>query len=146
MNVQIMSRMMITEFASESHNERIGVVSISDPDKENPDLTSNSNNNIVQVLQLKFADVELGQPDCITDEQANSIVKFLLGDCVYFCVKRIIVHCEAGVSRSAGVGAAIMKYLNGSDWEVFDSPRFRPNMTCYRKVLDAFYCKTKLTG
>ena len=137
MIVQIMSRMIITDFASQSHDDRIAVVSISDPDRENPNLSGNPDNGITHLFQVKFADVEVGQSECITDEQASEIASYVLR--VRDDVDRIIVHCEAGVSRSAGVGAAIMKYLNGSDWDVFDKPKFRPNMTCYRKVLDAFY-------
>ena len=53
-------------------------------------------------------------------------------------VDKFIVHCEAGVSRSAGVGAAIMKALNGDDWDVFKNPLKCPNMKCYRTVLNAF--------
>ena len=51
----------------------------------------------------------------------------------------IIVHCDAGISRSAGVAAAIMKYLTGSDMEIFKNGKYQPNMWCYRKVLSKFY-------
>ena len=44
---------------------------------------------------------------------------------------------------NAGVAAAIMKALFGDDWEVFDNPKYVPNMTCYRTVLDAFYYEEK---
>ena len=57
-------------------------------------------------------------------------------------VERIIVHCKAGVSRSAGVGAAILYALNGDDMRVFRDKYSLPNMTCYRKVLNAFGVKT----
>ena len=52
-------------------------------------------------------------------------------------VTEIWVHCDAGVSRSAGVAAAIGKYLNDDDMFVFGSPRYSPNITCYRKTLNA---------
>lgn len=62
---------------------------------------------------------------------------------VAFCLKwlpetDLIVHCEAGVSRSAGVCAAIMKWYERSDTMIFNNPYFRPNMHCYRTVLNAF--------
>lgn len=52
---------------------------------------------------------------------------------------RFIVHCDAGVSRSAGVMAAILKYKTGDDSEVFNSKMYCPNMWCYRLVLNEFY-------
>ena len=139
MKVDVMSRMKIGEFSQHKHAEVIAVVSISDPDKESPMLQNESGNGIVRLLQLHFADVETGQLDCMTDSQAKSIAEFVLH--VQDTVDRIIVHCEAGVSRSAGTAAAIMKYINGNDWGVFDDPGKRPNMTCYRKVINAFYEK-----
>jgi hypothetical protein len=75
------------------------------------------------------------------NEQASEIASYVLINCDD--VDKIIVHCEAGVSRSAGAGAIIMKYLNRNDWDVFDQPRFRPDMICYRKVLGAFYTINK---
>lgn len=41
-------------------------------------------------------------------------------------VNRIIIHCDAGVSRSAGIGAALNKYFNGRDQFYFDN--YCPNM------------------
>lgn len=49
----------------------------------------------------------------------------------------IIVQCDAGKSRSAGVAAALLKFYHNDDRAVFDSPYFTPNIRCYRKVLDA---------
>ena len=54
-------------------------------------------------------------------------------------VNKIVVHCEAGISRSAGVCAALMQIINGNDFEVFNNPRYCPNMSCYRTVLEAYY-------
>ena len=47
----------------------------------------------------------------------------------------LYVNCEAGQSRSAGVAAAIAKYLFDDD-EIFFRMK-HPNMLCYRKVLNA---------
>lgn len=51
--------------------------------------------------------------------------------------KHFIVQCDAGVSRSAGVAAALMKYFNGDDSPIFDNSQYCPNMRCYRMVLEA---------
>ena len=96
---------------------------------------------IKAVLKLKFDDVTADSAfgQCITDKDAEAIRAFV--ERTKDQVKRIIVHCEAGVSRSAGVAAALMKVLNGDDMAIFQNKLFCPNMTCYRKVLTAFFGK-----
>ena len=59
-------------------------------------------------------------------------------------VNEIIVHCDAGVSRSAGIAAAIGKYLNGDDMFIFGRPRYCPNLTCYRNTFNAFFTKSEV--
>ena len=44
----------------------------------------------------------------------------------------LIVHCGAGVSRSAGVMAAILEYLEVEDYNIFDEKKFMPNRLVYR--------------
>ena len=71
----------------------------------------------------------------MTQRHANTIVSFIksLND----NVDELIVHCEAGVSRSAAVAAAISFSINGDDAEFFKFPFF-PNRHCYRLMLEAF--------
>ena len=87
--------------------------------------------------KVKFDDVERGAANCITEADALKIVSFVAEE--EKCIDKLIVHCEAGVSRSAGVAAAIMKALYDDDRPVFNNPRYVPNMTCYRTVLNVFY-------
>ena len=49
----------------------------------------------------------------------------------------VIVHCDAGISRSAGVAAAILKYTTGDDSSIFQNGLYDPNIWCYRKTLEA---------
>jgi len=111
------------------------IISITDVDK---------NLNLFQypgwlrfVYRFQFDDVDMGQKDCITPAQANQIAEAV--ETIKDKVDRIIVHCEAGISRSSGVAAAIMKYLTGDDMEIFGNGRYTPNMTCYRMVLEALH-------
>ena len=136
MIVEIMSRANMENFSLQKRKERIAVISISDMDKNSPDIFKDPDNGIFNQLRLHFDDVEIGKPNCITDETARKIVEYV--NSVQDKADKIAVHCEAGISRSAGVGAAIMKFLNDDDWPVFDNSRFCPNMTCYRAVLNAF--------
>lgn len=90
-------------------------------------------------LSMTFDDVDMDNKDkreyAITNGQANHIARFVKS--LPNTIETLIVHCEAGMSRSAGVAAAIMKWLYNDDSQIFDQPSYRPNMTCYRKTLNA---------
>ena len=88
------------------------------------------------ILRLEFEDVDGDQPEAMTLEQAEAIANFVNEH--KDLIDIILVHCEAGVSRSAGVAAAIGFVVNGDDTKFFHNPRFCPNIWCYRLVLDAF--------
>lgn len=95
------------------------------------------NPHIKDVLHLKFDDCDFGEVDCIQKSDGIKIIDFVnrhLND-----VEKIVVHCEAGVSRSAGVCAALMLIINGTDTPIFDSYQYCPNMSCYRTVLETYY-------
>lgn len=100
------------------------------------ELTDNSIINLIHTEFFEFNDeiVELPQLHCITDEDASRIAKTVKK--YKNKVQQIIVHFDAGISRSAGVAAAISRYLNNDDFKWF-SPPYDPNMMCYFKVLFA---------
>lgn len=52
-------------------------------------------------------------------------------------VELIVVHCEVGISRSAGVASALSLIFNGTDQYYFDN--YVPNMLCYRKILNVYH-------
>ena len=91
---------------------------------------------IVDILPLCFADADrpgtdvygrdAGIQDLMSDKDAERIVEFL----TRHPNVDVIVHCDAGISRSSGVAAAILKYLTGDDSSIFDNARLHPNMWC----------------
>lgn len=90
------------------------------------------------ILRLSFPDVEAASA------QFDEDVLFSRRDAVRIWdfvrahrseVARVVIHCDAGVSRSAAVGAAIARVLNGDDAEFFGG-RYRPNMRVYRTLLE----------
>ena len=95
-------------------------------------------NGIKDILFLNFNDTDSKDlvSGCINDEDAENIKQFILKYTEDDSIDLIIVNCEAGVSRSTGVAAAIMKYLWNDDSEVFNNSKYNPNMLCYRTVLD----------
>jgi hypothetical protein len=91
-------------------------------------------------IQLMFDDVDNDYAPlrlkAITDEQADNIVQFVrrihdLPDEI-----TLIVHCFAGVSRSAGVGRFVNDMFN------LDLPNYRNlklyNIAVYRQLVDAW--------
>ena len=89
------------------------------------------------ILRLQFHDADTAQADrvIITEENAQAITDFVQQHRAQ--AQLIICQCEAGISRSSGVAAALSKWLNGSD-----APFFRhyvPNRLVYRTVLEAAY-------
>ncbi len=74
-----------------------------------------------------------------TDKDAQQILNFIhRNETLYNRNKtsNVIVHCEAGISRSAGVAGALSLIYNGSDQYYFD--KFLPNMFVYRKILNIY--------
>lgn len=88
------------------------------------------------VLEEQFDDVDTKRNDLIpmSAEDAARVVNFVNAN----KGKPIFVHCDAGQSRSAGVAAAISKFMSGEDDRFFRGI-YTPNMNCYSKVLSAFY-------
>ncbi|MBE6994772.1 MAG: hypothetical protein E7423_09070 [Ruminococcaceae bacterium] len=144
MHVTVMNRAQAVSYCHKRHDRPAVMISISDPYEERAGRVFCSPQNMLKsILRLRFADADRPGPDVygreasaldmMQDEDAARIADF---------VRRhqaldLIVHCDAGVSRSAGVAAAILKHLTGDDSPIFNDPRFRPNMWCYRKTLAA---------
>jgi predicted protein tyrosine phosphatase len=51
-------------------------------------------------------------------------------------VEQIIVHCDAGYSRSPAVAAALAKALDMSDEVYFSSGQYCPNRHVYRMMMN----------
>ena len=143
MIIEIMGRQTAIRYSREAHEETSAVISITDADlptrfrnTKHPELRNDPSNGIKALCRLRFDDVEANGENGISDEDAQEIVSFV--NTVAVKLDKLIVHCEAGVSRSAGVAAAIMKAVNNDDGGVFGNRELHPNLSCYEKVLEAF--------
>ena len=133
MRYEIMNRQDATGATMEAEAPDTVIISITDcGDKKNK---FNPAPWLKGVLDIQFDDVDFGGKNCITAQQADEIAEFVLN--IKRSVKRVIIHCEYGQSRSAGVAAAISTYLEGHDNSIFINRNFFPNKTCYRYVLSA---------
>lgn len=85
----------------------------------------------------KYSDAELmslysrHKVHLFTNEMAKKVLEFVM----YNPCGVLLVNCEAGVSRSAGVAAAVGKVFNRDDTFVFNSGRYMPNMLVYSKII-----------
>lgn len=134
--VIVMSRKQANYYSYDNKNVKTAMISITDPGSSDNNIKIDDC-NVAFLLRCKFADVSDTKDNGITKEQAKQIATFVKKH--YGNVEQIIVHCEAGISRSAGVAAAILKYFTNDDSQIFDSYKYRPNTLCYRNVLEALY-------
>ena len=118
-------------------------IAISIGTSENIELPKNDN-RIAELFLLfddfdtnEYSDTELTElysrhkVHLFNDEMAKSVLEFVIS---HPCGV-LLVNCEAGISRSAGVAAAIGKVFNRDDTFVFNSGRYVPNMLVYSKIL-----------
>jgi predicted protein tyrosine phosphatase len=100
------------------------LISITDPRQTPANLPEDPYRK--DVLRLEFHDLTEplpGYPEVFAEEHAQKIVTFLR-DVPWDT--HVIVHCEAGVSRSAGVAAGIAQWRN-CDKEQFYKHPYHPN-------------------
>ena len=146
MQIKVISRDDAMAFCQKPHLAQFVMISISNPyTAYSSQPFMSEKNNIIDILRLSFVDADgvsdldvygkiARKEDMFSDEQAKQVVDFAEKYKNY----PIIVHCDAGISRSAGVGAAILKHYTGSDSQIFNSRWYAPNMFVYYKVLKAF--------
>ena len=133
----------LEEFRSNSKGldkNNLVLIAILDPDSEAHEL--DLIDGYKDVLQIRFWDVEegIGKYTPITDKQGKELKEFILKN----KGSKFLIHCTAGVSRSAGVGMALDCLLshNGDryDYSLFPNPitnhyRYRPNYIVFDTVL-----------
>ena len=144
--LDIMNRGTAIAYCKHEHISKTIMISISTSyiDYEEEPYIGNGN-NIVDILRVSFVDADgVGDLDVygnkadesmmFSDEQASQIVEFVKAheDC------NIIVHCDAGISRSSAVAASILRFYSGNDDSIFNSRYYAPNMWVYYKMLKAF--------
>lgn len=109
------------------------------------------NPNRMQTLLLAFDDWDDYQKHKLTTEFKNNP---RVGEMVFFSndhaksivglvqeyqkkVEAIVCQCDAGISRSAGIAAALSKCIVGHDMQFFE--RYHPNRRVYRMILNEWY-------
>ncbi len=141
MDVIVLNKVKAQELSYDDFSSDKVIISIKTPEDEQA-VFNLENNSIKDILYLSFYDVSTETQDifkgypAMTDEDALNIKDFVLK--WKDRVDIIIVHCDAGVSRSAGVAAGILDGLDIDSSQIFDNNRYLPNSLCYQKTLNAF--------
>lgn len=142
----IMSKKEIENFAFPfPKNIKYAVISISGDIKEDAEINDGETDDFIFATHVNFDDVEKPQKyyNMVTEEYEELFpMTSMQARILAYDVKRnwnkidvLIVQCNAGISRSAGVAAAIAKHFYNDDKWIFNSNKYRPNMKCYQLML-----------
>lgn len=136
--IDIISKNILESYLWDS-NKSYAIISIKNPEEEN-DLELSD--NIVGIIKLWFHDVESNVDNLIamSEDDAEAVVEFCQKVLPHSDI--LIVQCDAGISRSAGVASAISKYYFNDDNWVFK--HYHPNMHCYTLIRQKFYESEKI--
>ncbi len=126
----VMSKIEAIEFSKVEDILPCIIISITNPGDE--DIKFYPNSQIKDILSIKFFDSIDDLPDAMREEDALKIKNFI--DKWKNKIQHIVIHCEEGISRSAGVAKALMLYLNNNNQEILNNKRYYPNERCFRLV------------
>ena len=136
MNITIMSRSEVVIHSCKDNIDECIIISISSRNQKKPNIFKN--HLIKDILYLNFDDIEEQTENGVlmNYDDAVKIKEFV--DKWKDGISNIVVHCQAGISRSAGVAFALKRVLNNNLENCFKIPKFAPNMLCYKTTLKGF--------
>lgn len=96
------------------------------------------NKNIINVAYVQFDDIDSSETVNGETPMSESDAKTIVDAFMKYKdrVEQIIVHCDAGYSRSPAVAAALAKALGMSDEVYFSSGQYCPNRHVYRMMMN----------
>ena len=94
--------------------------------------------NIINVAYVQFDDIDSSETVNGETPMSESDAKTIVDAFMKYKdrVEQIIVHCDAGYSRSPAVAAALAKALGMSDEVYFSSGQYCPNRHVYRMMMN----------
>lgn len=139
MMIKVLNRTNVEKFTTDRPHI---VISVRDAGSLEAKLPQNDAR--IAELYLEFSDMDGAKcPKCMSSigfrlfskEDAQSILKVV--QLTYPYINTIVVNCEAGISRSAGIAASLSLLLGQGDATYFDPKGpYKPNRFVYRTILD----------
>lgn len=144
MEVVVRNRHTVTLKDDIQEGKSIAIISITDPTFSHPEIPEWP--ELRGVLKLKFHDTDKLDPHfnyvLMDDNHGDQVASFVEK---HKDVDVLIVNCDAGISRSSGVAAAILKHLTGDDNQIFNDRRYNPNRYVVKKTREALRRKGPVT-
>lgn len=122
-------------------NNNYAIISITDRNGTFPQLSIGD--NLSKMLRVRFDDVLNDEENCITEHDAVQIKQFIELVNSDKITKELFINCDGGVSRSAAVAAATLKYLDLDDSVIWNNGRYSPNRFVYETLAKEFNLDTK---
>ncbi len=137
---KIMDFNRCAKYCEQKHNNTSIIISITTYDGDlYKKIKVTDTNKVQDILYLSFCDFEyddIPNGRYMSHKDGQKVAEFV--NKWYDKIDTIIVHCEGGISRSAGVCAGIMRAKEGYDYPIFNNRNKHPNMTCYLQTLKGF--------
>lgn len=92
--------------------------------------------NVPEDKVIRFTFEDIGKDDkgrVFSKEDALAIKNFISSRLDN--LEQIVCSCDAGISRSPAMAAAISYWLNGSDKSIWDNHKYTPNSFVYTTLL-----------
>ena len=128
---------LIMHHKNKFNYDNLSLIAIHDPNKNSHDKSITD--QFVSSLQIHFWDVLsiFGEYHPINNKQGRKIKQFIFDN----FNNRFVIHCSAGISRSAAVAKAIEilknKYLDKNYFGIDNHSRYSPNITVLKTILNA---------
>lgn len=139
--VMVLSRDDAVKFSHTTDYATYAIVSINDSKSHKPEFFDSPYLEAVEYFFFDDLDCEEDRGEfarmytVISDNDAASIAKFV--NEWYNKVDILVIHCYAGISRSAGCAAAILEHFTGDASQIYNDKNKVPNKLVYEKVLNA---------
>lgn len=104
------------------------IISITCPN--DPFVEFADNENLISVFRMAFNDIDHDKIPGIPAPEQNDFYGLKRFVDSLHC-EELIVHCGAGISRSAGTAAAISDYMN-LGYQIFGNQKYEPNRLVYK--------------
>lgn len=94
-----------------------------------------------KALFMNFADItNKTNPDAFSQATAERIAEYLKS--IQNDIDTLFICCDSGESRSTAMAAAIMRYNNTDEMQIWKNPEYHPNPLVYKLLCKALGIET----